>query len=390
MDKELFKKYNIDEASEVKKFQYSDFMQFDSRARVRKTDVGFLAGTAPVAKVGIMSYRQADGTVLRQFVPPETLFNKDSMDSLKMKPMTDTHPPERKVSVSNASFRQIGFTGETVVQADTRLEVSMTITDAEAIAEIEKGRQEFSPGYEVEVAFRPGQFNGENYDAVQVSRRYNHLAVVDGARGGSDLRLQMDGAETAIFDMKTKNLNQEQGVKYKIDGIEYDAAPEVVNLLSKVQTDLKTANDALKTANDASQALKGERDTLKTQKDALEARDITGEVKGAVARRMELERMAGLVLDNVDSKLSDRALKIEAIKVKLPDMAKKIDDKTTDAYIDAVLDTVVAGLDTDTLAAQRRTVGSQVANDASLPDEAKARKDMIAREQKAWEPKTTK
>jgi hypothetical protein len=383
MKAEVLKKYGIAEDAEVRVMHYSDFLKTDSRPKITKNDSGFLCGMAPVAKVGIMTYKMSDGSTIRQFVPPETLFNPDSMATLKMKPMTDTHPPERKVSVSNASYRQIGMTGETVTKVDDRLEVSLIVTDAEAIAAIEAGRQELSPGYETEVVFKAGQYNGANYDAIQASRKYNHLAIVDEARGGADLRLQMDGMETPSFKMtdSKENLKKENSVKYTIDGIEYDAAPEVVNALTK-------SLEALKTANDGAQALTGERDALKTKVAELEKRDISKEICDGVAKRRELERTAELVLDAVDVKLSDRALKVEVIKAKLPTMAAKINDSTAEAYVDAVLETVVSGLENDSLSAQRKVLGKQVVVDEKDLDEGAARKRMIENDAKAYLPKT--
>jgi uncharacterized protein len=400
MDKEIYKKYNLDESLVIKKIQHCDFIKNDNSKMV-KTDQGFLVGMAPVAKVGIMSYLLADGSVCREFVPEETLFNKDSMESLKMKPVTDKHPIERVVDSRNAPLRQVGFTGETIKNIDGMLFCTMTITHDGAINDIEHGRQELSPGYEAELVFKKGTFNNEEYDAIQVKRNYNHVAVVDSARGGADIRfnldskIHLDGIETSKYnDFSEKLLNQEKKMlKFKIDGIEYDAAPEVVNFINKINTQLNDEKVAVKTANDTIQTISAERDTLKVKVDNLEKRDIQKEINDAVSARLELERVADVVLDEVDEvdeKLDNRALKVAIITKKMPEIAKKIDEKTSLVYIDAVLDAVIASLTTDevdSLAAQRKIsahVDDASNNDENKNDDEEARKRMIEKQKNAY------
>lgn len=171
-------------------------LRFDfnsSALQVTKSDEGYLKGTAPVAKVGIMTYYLLDGSTRREFVPPETLFANDSMETLKMKPITNIHPPERILDSETVKRRKVGFTGEQVVKDDQFLASSLVITDSDAVNDAENGRRQLSPGYRCEIELSPGVYNGEHYDAIQRKRTYNHLALVDSARGGSDLKLNMDG-----------------------------------------------------------------------------------------------------------------------------------------------------------------------------------------------------
>lgn len=389
---EVFKKYNLDTTVVVsRKVQHCDFLKGDGCGKIRKTDDGFLIGIAPIAKVGVMSYLMADGTIVREFVPEETLFHKDSMESLKLKPVTDQHPPERRVHSKNASYRQVGFTGETVKNEDQMLVCSLVITDQNAIDNIEHGRQELSPGYEAELVFQPGTHNNEQYDAIQVRRSYNHVAVVDNARGGTDIRMNMDGAETEIFNNSNTNSNQEKKMKFKIDGIEYDAAQEVVNFIAKKDGEIATEKAATKTANDSLQVVMAERDTLKAKVDTFEKRDIQKEINDAVQARLELERIAGIVLDKVDEKLDNRGLKIAIITKKLPEVAKKIDEKTTDLYINAVLDSVVASFtkeENDSIANQRKVIAKvDNATDTNTDSEKTARDKMLKRQQDEYKAK---
>lgn len=162
---------------------------------VKRTSEGYLTGEFPVAKVGVLTYVLSDGTTRKEFVPPETLFNPDSMASLKMKPITDLHPPEAILDSKTVKRHKIGFTGETTIRDKDMFVISGTVTDADSITHVDGGRRELSPGYICELEMTPGTFQGTRYDAIQTKRIYNHLALCDRARGGSDLRLNLDSLE---------------------------------------------------------------------------------------------------------------------------------------------------------------------------------------------------
>jgi hypothetical protein len=390
MKEVVFQKYNLDKSASIKVVTHRDTMKFDGCGRkMSKTDEGYYSGSAPIAKVGIMAYLMADGAIVRELVPAETLFDQKSMDSLKLKPITNNHPEEKKITVDNAGYRQVGWIGEQIEKdADLFLCANLMITDAHCIGKIDEGKQELSPGYEAELVFQPGVFNNEQFDAIQVSRKYNHLAVVDNARGGTDIRMKFDGFESRP---NQNNLNQEKVMKFKIDGIEYEAAQEVINLIAKKDGEIATEKASVKTANDSIQVITAERDTLKAKVDELEKRDIQKEINDAVQARLELERIAGVVLDKVDEKLDNRALKVAIITKKLPEVSKKIDEKTTDLYINAVLDSVVASFtkeENDNLANQRKVIAKiDEATETNTDSEKSARDKMLKRQQDEYKVK---
>ena len=380
----IFKMFNIDAASEVKTVARYDFVKNDAKCKVSKTDTGFLKGKVPVAKVGIMNYLLADGTVLRELVPAETLFNVDSMETLKLKPVTDNHPPERMVDAENASYRQVGTTGETVEQDGEVLVSSLVVTDAVAVDSVFGGRQQLSPGYQAELVYQDGEYNGQRYDAIQVSRKYNHLALVDAARGGDTIKMCLDGADIIIDGRETvkdKSENSNIGgkmVKVKIDSIEYDAAPEVANALTK--SDSKVSEVVKE-----NETLQGKCDALQAKVDELEKRDIAKEVNDAVQARLELERIASVVLDSVDQNLDNKALKVAIISKKLP--AVKLDGKSEE-YVQAILDSVVLTLskeENDGLAAQRKLTSTKVDGSENCDAAETSRKNMLKRLEEGYQ-----
>jgi hypothetical protein len=182
------------DGSEVIEVNRVDFMNRPI-GKVRKTDEGYLQGDAAIAKVGILTYAKTDGGYVNELVTDETLFEIDSMKSLQMKPITNAHPKETVLDSKTVKRRKVGFTGETVKQDEDFLTSSVLITDDDAIQSVTGGRQELSPGYTCKLLLQPGVFQGIKYDAIQLERRYNHVALCDKARGGKDLRLNLDNVE---------------------------------------------------------------------------------------------------------------------------------------------------------------------------------------------------
>jgi len=164
-----------------------------------KTSEGFYKGIARVTRTGVYTYRNVDGTLRRELRHPDEVFKRESLDSLKMVPMTNNHPPDKLVNKDTAKSLSIGFTGETVVPDGKFVMVPVAITSADGVKAVEDGRQELSCGYEVELDEKPGNYNGEEYDFVQQNIRYNHVAIVDRGRAGADVRLNMDADDAVEY-----------------------------------------------------------------------------------------------------------------------------------------------------------------------------------------------
>ena len=59
--------------------------------KATKTPEGFLHDSPVLSRVGVFEYRQPDGTIRREFRPPEEVFHADHLASLNLKPITDEH-----------------------------------------------------------------------------------------------------------------------------------------------------------------------------------------------------------------------------------------------------------------------------------------------------------
>jgi hypothetical protein len=130
--------------TEVVRFDTADTIEIDrcdfvrSPGKFSRTPEGYLKGTAPIAKVGILTYLRQDGSVKRELVPEETLFNQDSMNTLMLQPMTNMHPVEVLLDSVTVKNKKVGMTGEIVKREDNFLVTSMVITDADAVTRADR------------------------------------------------------------------------------------------------------------------------------------------------------------------------------------------------------------------------------------------------------------
>lgn len=157
-------------------------------------DNGYLRIDGVVAHVGILEYMDDDGSIIREFVPEETLFDPASLESLAGAPVTLQHPPVMVTPSNYKEYSQGSVNGMPKRDGDN-LVASMLVIGNEALHAVEyDGVSELSPGYSVDLDETPGEWQGQKYDRVQRNRRYNHQAIVDAARGGSVCSLRFDGA----------------------------------------------------------------------------------------------------------------------------------------------------------------------------------------------------
>lgn len=170
---------------------------FSPLKRWEKTPEGFLRVEATIARTGVQQYRRADGSVQIEYRPPEEVGDPASLASFEDKPVTLEHPPEL-LTDKNAREYQRGHLRNVRFDPSTGLVTAQVfVTDAEAIASIERGEtREFSCGYEVE-AREQGGFtpDGVRYDVLQTKIRGNHGAITRRGRAGSQVRLHLDSAD---------------------------------------------------------------------------------------------------------------------------------------------------------------------------------------------------
>lgn len=358
--------------------------------RVTRTTDGYLRGDAVVTRAGVFKYMNADGSVRHELRHPDDVFSRKSMDSLKMIPITVDHPTEL-VNATNASKLSVGSTGENVREEGNHLVAPLTITHDSGIKAISSGKQELSLGYRLDLIEERGVYEGVEYTHRQTNIDYNHLAIVDVARAGRAARLNLDGASVQIVeaDLETEiPMN-----KINIDGIQYDAAPEVDRHVQKLTNQVAQLTSDAATAVARADRAEGERDVakrevtdLKTKLDSASDQKVVGE---RVRARIELvgraSQIKGVRSDDLMKLDSDRSIMESAMKVRHPTLAF---DGKSDDYVSASFDAELrnitpvaqAPLTRDPLAAPVRGDGGQIRDDAAAAEAAwkKSNEDMNA------------
>lgn len=310
---------------------------------------GFLHDQPILTRTGVFTYRNPDGTVRREYRPPEEVFRADSLASYKGKPITIRHPPEGEVTQKNARKVSVGTVISEGRQDGEDVRADIVIHDPLAMG----SNRELSLGYRLNVDAIPGVApDGQAYEYVQRDIIVNHVAVVPAARAGRGARLNLDGDE--VFD----NEEEKPMLKIRLDGIEYDAAPEVVNALSKETKRADEAEGQATLIKRNLDSVTAERDGLKAKVDAhpteLEKlrKDSADAVATAVKTRVELLSTAtGFRIDKADE-MTDQEIKIAVIKAVRGD---SFDEKgKSDAYLDAAFDLSKADKRNDAMVDQRK------------------------------------
>lgn len=321
----------------MKRFDYAQI-------KAVKTDEGYLIDAPIITRSGIFEYLNDDNSIRREYRPPEEAFNQDSLKTLLGKPITVDHP-EDMVDQANVSDYAVG-----TVLSEGRLDNDGVHVRADIIIHQPErcgSRRELSLGYDLDLVETPGEINGERYDAIQTNIRYNHLSVVRRARAGQRARLNLDNDEIIEIDKGENKMP-----KIRVDsGIEYEATPEVVAYIDKLNADVVKSKQALDTAIADKSKIEAERDALKTEVSAHGER-LEQARKDALAQasaRNTLELTAKTF--NVDcSGKSD----IEVKKAVIAAVNKGVNlDGKDDAYIDARFDIAVESRADSKMAEQR-------------------------------------
>lgn len=102
----------------------------------------------------------------------------------------------------NVKKYQVGFAFEQARQDGDKISIPLVVADEGAIDAVEKnGLREVSCGYYADSVLEPGVFEGQAYDFVQKNIRYNHIAIVEKGRAGSEVRIRLD-AEDAVMELE--------------------------------------------------------------------------------------------------------------------------------------------------------------------------------------------
>lgn len=328
--------------------RFRDVGELSSR---EKTPEGFLMVVADFARVGVQDYHagefphdelpsefQGDPLkIVKMLRSDAEVFDKTSMGSFARKPITDGHPPE---FIDAKNFRDFGggLTRSNVTRHGDKLRVGMTFHNDALIQRVEDGNDQLSAGYDAQIIWGPGTDSVHgHFDAKQTNIQGNHIAVVDKARGGPEVRIN-DSWPKATPTKDDKPMADE--LKKKINGISVafsDQGAQAVDFLVAETEKVKGERDALQVQlTDA----KAKRDTLQGEFDALKANQLTdAQVEAKAAERTKLIDAA----KKLHPELKPEGLSLQEIKTKT---IQHVDSKSFDLegksadYVDAVFDTL--------------------------------------------------
>lgn len=236
--------------------------------RVEKTPQGGLLIPAFLTRSGVFEYKTRTG-VIREYRPPEEVFNPESMASLANAPVTFGHPPQSASNpmghVTPETFREYvrGNVVGGVTRDGDKLAGNLAIQDREAaLAVLTTDAKELSCGYRCDFDNTPGTSpEGQPYDRVQRNVRYNHVAIVSDGRAGSEIGFRLDSNDNQIVNDSEKDptMTPEQMAKAIQDAITAALAP-VVERLTKLEAGEKGEPDPATAVADADAAKKDAED----------------------------------------------------------------------------------------------------------------------------------
>ena len=367
------------------------------------TDEGYLRVKARIARTGIQSYTDANGGVRLEYRPEEEVAATEALDSFREKCVTKEHPPVLLDALNTKDYA-VGFTSADVSYSDGFVESTLTVTDKETIDSIMRGDvREVSCGYRVDYSPEPGiTSDGQHYDGIQRNIRGNHVAIVNRARGGAQVRLMLDSADAAVEDLLSST-----GVKMTaniaFDGVSYEADAALAAAIAAEREDAKGSyadmkrqyEDAmaqaekLKSEMDAMEKeMKGKCDSAEGRADALaeQVEELSAELAAAkeinldsmVEERVALIEKAKPVLDAAYAFAGKTAREvmvdsIKAVRGDELDLSEKSDD-----YVQAMFDTLAEGRKDSATTDELRKAVASIASPVSAPS---SYMDML---QNAW------
>lgn len=312
--------------------------------KARRDARGFLVVPARPARTGILTYRRADGTTVRELRRDVDVFAPESLETYQGASVVIGHQGD--VTPANVKALEVGVVTSAARQDGSFVAAELSIRDAAAIARVESGELvELSAGYAVEIDPTPGEHEGQRYDQVQKSIRVNHVALLASGQGrsGSDVRLRMDAHSAELVDDDASSerkddagQSRKETVRMKvirIDSKDVEFSDDGAAVVSKLQSDVEKATARADAA--AVKLTEAEAATAKAKADLTAATDPKVRAD-SVKARVGLEKAASKVLGDEDvSALSDRDVQVKAITKIVP--AFKAEGRSDD-YVSASFD----------------------------------------------------
>lgn len=306
------------------------------------------------AKPGVLTYyyKRIDGSVysVKELVTKEVLHDAAMRATLENKAIIDEHRFDASgkgvmITDANAKTELSGWTTGThdIAVDGEHTVISGVIVDPKLKSLIKSNKHQVSPGYDVKIINQSGEHpEYGHYDAVQVFRDYNHLAVTWRARGGATIAIRTD-SDNEEFHVDAWEISEEENqqfrennmIKIRIDGheVEVSEAAKVAYEAQQVRVDSE-----MKALNDKIKDLESEKDIVQGRVDALGI-----ELKAAKDNNEQF---------NIDAAVNARLALIEKARPHLPE-SQKFDGMSDDEIKCAVLAAKYDSLNIDGVSSER-------------------------------------
>ncbi len=200
------------------KKQLIDYVALDSVRHI--DDNGYLhIAVSPLTKETVNPYwgHEVPGWQTLGLDPDKMYYGYRTGEELKKAlatfnglPLLDVH----KVDSSDQPLKQerVGSVGTSAVWDAPYIKNAITVTDSEAIKDIENGTQkELSASYRYVPVFEAGVFDGMPYDFIMTDIKANHVALVREGRAGADVCVydeKIKGAEKMTLEELKKMVEE--------------------------------------------------------------------------------------------------------------------------------------------------------------------------------------
>ncbi len=335
--------------------------------KAQTTPEGYLVCPAQVTRSGIFDYHDDQDKLIREYRPPEEVFKQESLDSLRLLPVTRNHAG-KIITVDNIKSHQVGVTGENVSRDGDFVTCMVKITDRATIDAVQAKRKagqpvELSCGYDASILQIAGEhFKEGHYDAIQTAIRYNHVSIVDEGRAGPGARLILDKKEGEKSKMAKFKKSAIKLDSFTMDEIDAEHPDEASSLINRLAGKLDEAVGVIQFQGTELRETTKQRDTLQgkfdqvtedLKKAKIEVDELTRldspRVQAMLAEKVRLDGIAVELKVDIKGK-SPKDIKIACIQAKNPEFNS---DGKSDDYLNARFDAVVEQIGQDKINANQ-------------------------------------
>jgi len=361
-----------------------------------ETPEGFLSVVADFARTGIQEYHA--GELIRKDLPPQfqddphriirilrpaqEVFEQEAMKSFGQRPVTNNHPASKVVDKKNFKRVVVGTSKHKVERNDDKLRVGLVIQDADAIEDVKRGKDRLSAGYSASLVWDSGTdpLYGP-YDAIQTQIRGNHIAVVDSARGGPEIRIN-DSWPSA-----TKPKDKPKMAERKINGIAIEFTDQGAQAVDHILAETKKVSDEVATLRTQIADANKKAEKLQGELDAQKAAQLTDEqIEAKITERLNVIDAARKLYPDVET--ANRSLtEIKVAAITHVDKNRNLEGKSAD-YVDGMFETFVAKAPDKSRASMRQaTQHADAASGTQTPPDiaGDAQREFAKRNATAWQ-----